>query len=333
MAERFELDPIVPGRRGRADDAQHPQPAPVLRHAGPLPAARHRSSTSTAPSCASGWPLRSRPTVAELDYPTALGAAAPTTITLLGHDLAARRDGHGRVRRAGVLAGHPAPPGARRGAGVRGGAGRAGRPRLHPDRDRHPADLPVRAGLRPGRAGRRAARRRLPVPRRHRGLRTVPARRAVAGCELPLDEAGWDALACAPCRTQRAAGRFVPGLGHHVHKDGDPRTPTADADRPRGGPVRPAPGAVRGDRPGAPAGAGPHPAAERRRRLRGRAGRSGAAAAAAARVRAAGPDGGPDRAAGRGAAAPGRQPDLPVGGPATTARSPPSRGHPGQEDA
>jgi hypothetical protein len=24
---------------------------------------------------------------------------------------------------------------------------------------------------------------------------------------------------------QRAARRFVPGLGHHVHKDGDPRTP------------------------------------------------------------------------------------------------------------
>ena len=24
---------------------------------------------------------------------------------------------------------------------------------------------------------------------------------------------------------QRAAGKFVPGLGHHVHKDGDPRTP------------------------------------------------------------------------------------------------------------
>lgn len=24
---------------------------------------------------------------------------------------------------------------------------------------------------------------------------------------------------------QREAGKFVPGLGHHVHKDGDPRTP------------------------------------------------------------------------------------------------------------
>ncbi|MFF7394741.1 citryl-CoA lyase [Streptomyces scabiei] len=42
---------------------------------------------------------------------------------------------------------------------------------------------------------------------------------------LPDDEAGWDALALETVRAQRAAGRFVPGLGHHVHKDGDPRTP------------------------------------------------------------------------------------------------------------
>ena len=42
---------------------------------------------------------------------------------------------------------------------------------------------------------------------------------------LPVDEAGWDALALETVAAQRAAGRFVPGLGHHVHKDGDPRTP------------------------------------------------------------------------------------------------------------
>jgi len=42
---------------------------------------------------------------------------------------------------------------------------------------------------------------------------------------LPTDEAGWDALALDTVTTQRAAKRFVPGLGHHVHKDGDPRTP------------------------------------------------------------------------------------------------------------
>ncbi len=43
--------------------------------------------------------------------------------------------------------------------------------------------------------------------------------------ELPVDDAGWDALALATVRDRRAAGAFIPGLGHHVHKDGDPRTP------------------------------------------------------------------------------------------------------------
>ena len=43
--------------------------------------------------------------------------------------------------------------------------------------------------------------------------------------ELPTDDAAWDALALETVTAQRAAGRFVPGLGHHVHKDGDPRTP------------------------------------------------------------------------------------------------------------
>ncbi|NMH99491.1 citryl-CoA lyase [Pseudonocardia sp. K10HN5] len=42
---------------------------------------------------------------------------------------------------------------------------------------------------------------------------------------LPADEAGWDALALETLTAQRAARRFVPGLGHHVHKQGDPRTP------------------------------------------------------------------------------------------------------------
>jgi citrate synthase len=41
---------------------------------------------------------------------------------------------------------------------------------------------------------------------------------------LPTDDAGWDALALETVQAQRAARRFVPGLGHHVHKQGDPRT-------------------------------------------------------------------------------------------------------------
>ncbi|WP_075779707.1 citryl-CoA lyase [Streptomyces acidiscabies] len=43
--------------------------------------------------------------------------------------------------------------------------------------------------------------------------------------DLPWTEDEWDALALDTVRAQKAAGRFVPGLGHHVHKDGDPRTP------------------------------------------------------------------------------------------------------------
>ena len=42
---------------------------------------------------------------------------------------------------------------------------------------------------------------------------------------LPDDESGWDALATEAVSAQRAAGLLVPGLGHPVHKHGDPRTP------------------------------------------------------------------------------------------------------------
>ncbi|MGW3312720.1 citryl-CoA lyase [Streptomyces sp. NPDC001073] len=43
--------------------------------------------------------------------------------------------------------------------------------------------------------------------------------------DLPADDAGWDAVALRTVELRRAAGEFVPGLGHHVHKEGDPRTP------------------------------------------------------------------------------------------------------------
>ena len=43
--------------------------------------------------------------------------------------------------------------------------------------------------------------------------------------ELPADEPGWDALAERAVAERKSAGRLVPGLGHPVHKEGDPRTP------------------------------------------------------------------------------------------------------------
>jgi citrate synthase len=41
---------------------------------------------------------------------------------------------------------------------------------------------------------------------------------------LPADDAGWDALALAAVTRTRADRKFVPGLGHPVHKVTDPRT-------------------------------------------------------------------------------------------------------------
>ena len=41
----------------------------------------------------------------------------------------------------------------------------------------------------------------------------------------PDDDAGWDAIATQVVTETKAAGKFVPGLGHPVHKAGDPRTP------------------------------------------------------------------------------------------------------------
>ncbi|HET9170889.1 MAG TPA: citryl-CoA lyase [Actinospica sp.] len=43
--------------------------------------------------------------------------------------------------------------------------------------------------------------------------------------EPPTDTEAWDELARIAVTEQKAAGRFVPGLGHPVHKQRDPRTP------------------------------------------------------------------------------------------------------------
>jgi citrate synthase len=45
------------------------------------------------------------------------------------------------------------------------------------------------------------------------------------GAPMPTTGEGWDDLARKALLAQREAGRFVPGLGHNVHKSGDPRTP------------------------------------------------------------------------------------------------------------
>ena len=50
---------------------------------------------------------------------------------------------------------------------------------------------------------------------------------ALRGCDssLPRDQAGWDELALSVVRAARESKQLVPGLGHPVHKEVDPRTP------------------------------------------------------------------------------------------------------------
>jgi citrate synthase len=56
-------------------------------------------------------------------------------------------------------------------------------------------------------------------------LHGVLQRHEADGGARPADDDGWDALALAAVRQRRAEKRFVPGLGHPVHKVRDPRTP------------------------------------------------------------------------------------------------------------
>ena len=42
---------------------------------------------------------------------------------------------------------------------------------------------------------------------------------------VPSDDAGWNLLAEQAVSARAATGQPIPGLGHPVHKDGDPRTP------------------------------------------------------------------------------------------------------------
>ncbi len=58
-----------------------------------------------------------------------------------------------------------------------------------------------------------------------RFLAETLAAHVVAGGQLPTSDEGWDDLARSAINAKRAAKSFVPGLGHPVHKSGDPRTP------------------------------------------------------------------------------------------------------------
>ncbi|MCP9948520.1 citryl-CoA lyase [Actinomadura madurae] len=159
------------------------------------------------------------------EYPTALGASSRETITLLGHDLAEEVMGEvGFGELAFWLAAQRRPtPGETRvfEAVLAALADHGFTPTAIVTRLTYlSAPDSVQGALAAGLLG--GGSRFLGVTEdTGRFLHDVLA----SAGEPPADEAGWDALALETVRAEREAGRFVPGLGHHVHKDGDPRTP------------------------------------------------------------------------------------------------------------
>ncbi|MEJ1229615.1 MAG: citryl-CoA lyase [Galbitalea sp.] len=118
-----------------------------------------------------------------------------------------------------------------------------------------------------------------------------------AGHEAWTD-AEWDEVARAALERAKAEGAHIPGLGHPVHKNGDPRTPVIMRIAREEGHLRAAPQAVRGDRAHPAGRARQEAAAQRSRCRRRRARRPRAPRRVAARVRAACPHRGarrPDR--------------------------------------
>jgi citrate synthase len=164
--------------------------------------------------------------VAENDYPTALGAATPERITLLGADLA--QDVMGEVsfgELAFWLATQRRPrPGETRvfEAVLAALADHGFTPTAIATRLTYlSAPDSIQGALAAGLLG--GGSRFLGVTEDcgnflHDVLSTVDG-------ALPADEAGWDALALQTVRDRREVGELIPGLGHHVHKQGDPRTP------------------------------------------------------------------------------------------------------------
>ncbi|WP_226899433.1 citryl-CoA lyase [Nonomuraea phyllanthi] len=158
------------------------------------------------------------------DYPTALGASSPTSITLLGHDLAADvmgEVGFGELAFWLAAQRRPSPGEARVFEAVLAALADHGfTPTAIVTRLTYlSAPDSVQGALAAGLLG--GGSRFLGVTEDcgrflHDVLRTRD--------HLPGDDAGWDALALETVRARRAAGELIPGLGHHVHKDGDPRT-------------------------------------------------------------------------------------------------------------
>ena len=160
-------------------------------------------------------------------FPTSLGTSSEQTITLLGQDLAADlmgKVGFGELALWLVTQRRPTAAQVRVFEAVLVALADHG---FTPDRDRGPADLPERSRFGAGRARGRPARRRLPLPGRHRGRGPVPVRGRWPrpACRSRPTTRGGTRWPCGAVTRARAAGKFIPGLGHPVHKVTDPRTP------------------------------------------------------------------------------------------------------------
>ncbi|MEZ7126889.1 citryl-CoA lyase [Nonomuraea sp. AD125B] len=166
------------------------------------------------------------PQKGERDYPTALGASSRTTITLLGQDLAEDVMGHvgfGELAFWLAVQRRPTAGEARVFEAVLAALADHGfTPTAIVTRLTYlSAPDSVQGALAAGLLG--GGSRFLGVTE-DCGRFLAEVLRACEG-PLPTDDAGWDALALETVRARRERRALIPGLGHHVHKDGDPRTP------------------------------------------------------------------------------------------------------------
>jgi citrate synthase len=160
------------------------------------------------------------------DYPTSIGTSDATSITLLGHDLAGELMGQvsfGELAFWLVALRRPSPGELRVFEAVlvaladHGFTPSAIAARLTLTGAPESVQGALAAGLLGGGS-------------RYLGVtedcgKFLAAALAAHGADLPADDAEWDALAVAAVRARREAGLLIPGLGHPVHKNGDPRTP------------------------------------------------------------------------------------------------------------
>jgi citrate synthase len=159
-------------------------------------------------------------------YPTSLGTSEPATIHLLGQDLA--RDLMGQVGFGELafwlVAGHRPTPGQLRvfEAVLVALADHGFTPTAIACRLTYlSAPDSLQGALAAGLLG--GGSRFLGVTE-DTGLFLASALAAHEG-PLPSDDQGWDAMALEVVSRAKDAGRLIPGLGHPVHKDSDPRTP------------------------------------------------------------------------------------------------------------